>query len=153
MQILHTLTSTNHPGHLGQTFNQSSTSLSAHRTSEAEIRHAAICEIKLFAPRLSISVMIVLRINKSPHPRIQWCVVAFFYELRVLSDFVEWRREHHLALGEGEHVRSPTLEVIEDVSAIEDGGSSDFALSLEKLENTLPCVEIQIGSDLVHQVH
>merc|ERR1740121_1588724 len=127
--------------------------LAAEGARQAEVRAAAVAGVLDLAPRLRAAVGLVLGVDPSADEAVQRREVPLGRELAVLLHVRDGARPHDLALGHMEQVRGPALEVVEDVRAIEDRGPTGLGLRLEKAQDALARVDVQVRGDLVHEVH
>merc|ERR1719330_1357564 len=131
----------------------SSPALAAEGPCQAQVRSAAVTGVLNFPPRLRTAISLVLSVDPAADEAVEGSKVALCHELAVLWDVSHGACPHDLALGHVEQVRGPALQMVEDVGAIEDRGPPHFGLCLEETQDALPCVDVQVRGDLIHEVH
>mmetsp|Transcript_37919 Transcript_37919/g.121971 ORF Transcript_37919/g.121971 Transcript_37919/m.121971 type:complete len:381 (-) Transcript_37919:728-1870(-) len=125
----------------------------AERAGQAEVRPPAVARVVELPPRLLTSVDLVLGIDPLPDGGVQRRRMPLRKELLVVLEVAHGASLDDHALRHVQHVRGPALQVVEDVRAVEDRGASKLRLGPEEAENPLTSVDVQIGGDLIHQVH
>mmetsp|Transcript_96494 Transcript_96494/g.249500 ORF Transcript_96494/g.249500 Transcript_96494/m.249500 type:complete len:333 (-) Transcript_96494:606-1604(-) len=71
----------------------------------------------------------------------------------ILRQLLDDARLHHLALGHVQEVGRPALQVVEDVRAVEDCGTTQLGLGTQEGEDALAREDVEVRGDLIHQVH